>query len=59
MKVTITFETNNAAFGDNGINEYGYIMTQAYERADTDQKPGTFPLMDSNGNKVGTVTVRK
>ena len=58
MKIIIQFKTDNAAFEDNGINEYGYIMTQAYERADTDQSPGTFPLFDSNGNKTGTVTVK-
>jgi hypothetical protein len=58
MKITIKFIDENAAFEDNGMNEYGHIMTQVYNRI-YDQESGTFPLVDSNGNKVGTVEVRK
>lgn len=58
MKIIVKFNDENAAFEDNGLNEYGHIMTQVYSRCE-DQEPGTFALMDSNGNKVGTVEVKK
>jgi hypothetical protein len=64
MKITATFQTENAAFEDNGINEYGHIMTQIYERADTDQTPGTFPLLEREhgrkrkGFQVGPIPMK-
>lgn len=58
MKIVITFTDDNAAFTDNGIPEYGYIMDQAIGRVYAEHL-GTFPLTDSNGNTVGEVTLKK
>jgi len=58
MKIVVTFENGNAAFEDGGLNEYGYVMTQVYERI-YDGEFGTSNLLDSNGNTVGTVEISK
>lgn len=58
MKITITFTDDNAAFEDNGINEYGHVMTQVIHRV-MDSETGTFTLMDSNGNSIGKATIKE
>jgi hypothetical protein len=56
MKITIEFSDSNAAFEDNGLPEYRYIMQQVMERA-CNCDIGEFPLRDSNGNTVGRVKI--
>lgn len=58
MKIVITFTDDTAAFTDNGIPEYGYIMDQTIDRIYNDHA-GTFPLIDSNGNTIGKVILKK
>ena len=57
-RITIQFSDENAAFGDGGMNEYGHVMTQVYDRI-YDQESGKHNLYDSNGNKVGEVRIEK
>lgn len=60
MRVTIQFETANAAFDDPA--EVGRIVAQAGQKLPSITfgevlEEEQFPLMDSNGNKVGFVPV--
>lgn len=56
MKIVVTFQTDNAAFEDGGLNEYGYVMTQVYEKI-YNSEIGKHSLLDSNGNTVGNVKI--
>jgi hypothetical protein len=56
MKITIEFSDSNAAFEDNGLPEYRYIMQQVIERA-CNLETGEYRLRDSNGNTVGKVKI--
>lgn len=62
MKVTITINCDNAAFGDYDTNgcEVARILQQAASGVDgTDLVPmaSDFTLFDSNGNRVGEMKV--
>lgn len=54
MKITITFSDGNAAFVDNGIDEYRHIMRKVLEHIE-DENRGKYNLRDSNGNTVGNI----
>jgi hypothetical protein len=57
MKITININTDHAAFGDgNFANEMRVVLMQVVEQLTGDTAfPLPFPLVDSNGNRVGTV----
>ena len=66
MKITITFETDNAAFEDDFQGEIRHLLAQArdgiFAQLDGTEgcwkpEPGEHPLRDINGNKVGKVEV--
>jgi len=52
MKISIEFDTDNAAFDDNP-HELEDVLEQAARKIS--QGGGT--LLDSNGNKIGTVVL--
>jgi hypothetical protein len=54
MKITITFSDDNAAFADNGIEEYRHIFQRILEHIEDDRR-GKWNVRDSNGNTVGSV----
>jgi hypothetical protein len=62
MKVSITLETDNAAFRENGGNEVADILesiTNLVRDGHLEIKLGAgLPLRDSNGNRVGFFTVK-
>ncbi|NBU04203.1 MAG: hypothetical protein EBT60_07865 [Bacteroidetes bacterium] len=62
MKITIEFDTDNAAFEDDRINEVNYILKQVTERVtdsmDWDDSPIRTAISDSNGNRIGTVVIK-
>ena len=53
MKITISFEAENAAFVEDFDNEIRHIMEQATEFL-VDERDSEL-LFDTNGNKVGSV----
>jgi hypothetical protein len=55
--ITVKFTDENAAFEDNGVNEYGYVMTQVMDHL-YDNETGKFIIRDSNGNSIGTVEIK-
>lgn len=61
MKLTVTIEMDNAAFGDdNGGNEAARILCEIAKEIGVygNILPGSYkPPRDYNGNKVGTVEV--
>ena len=57
MKIILTFTDDNAAFEDNGIREYESVMDQVIDRVYA-KHPGTFPLIDSNGNTIGKASLK-
>jgi len=66
MKITLTFETSNAAF-DNFEAELRQVFAQAQEKvlAQMERKPGCLcdtpeaadKILDTNGNTVGNLVV--
>jgi hypothetical protein len=58
MKITITIETDNAAFTDNP-GETAAIMTRAANMLNYFSHPCEYPLLDSNGNTVGKFTIEQ
>jgi hypothetical protein len=63
MKITIEFDTDNAAWEDNWISETDRIMANVVNNVhDAFMCPGakmdTFSVTDSNGNKIGTVKIK-
>lgn len=58
MTVTVTFETDNAAFEDNFNLETRLILEQAWEKLLNDKLDTNAKLRDSNGNTVGNVEVK-
>ncbi len=50
--ITITINTDNAAFGEYPGEEVARILRKAAQRVE-DNGPSDFPLMDYNGNRVG------
>lgn len=54
MKITLTFSDDNAAFDDNGIEEYKHIFRKVLEHIE-DENRGKYSLRDSNGNTVGHI----
>ena len=61
MKIEITFDCDNAAFGEPDTGAFGYevaaILREAAEKFE--QGYATFPLRDSNGNTVGRAALIK
>lgn len=59
MKLTITIESNNAAFDDGagGRLEAGSILADIADRLRLMPLDSVFPLRDSNGNKVGEIVL--
>ena len=57
MKLTITIEMDNAAFGNDGIErgmEVSRILSESVNRLTDDIQTGDCcPLLDINGNSVG------
>jgi hypothetical protein len=61
-RIEITIHTTNAAFVDVGPGaEAGQILQSIGRRfADGDyQEPGSYSVMDGNGNTVGTISIDK
>jgi len=62
MQVRITFNTNNAAFEDNGFsNEMKYIFKQALNKIleNDNNIYTTYKLYDSNGNYIGYILTQE
>lgn len=58
MTITIKINTDNAAFEDDKATEVHRIVREAVAILNGDDYgPGAFPVRDSNGNTVGSVTV--
>jgi hypothetical protein len=59
MKLTLEINMDNAAFEDSPGQEAARILRLAARKVEgaEAQDIGSFPLLDSNGNKVGRVTV--
>lgn len=56
--VTITFNTDNAAFEDDYFGEVAHIMFVASRMLeDNGAEPFERKLLDTNGNTIGTVKV--
>ena len=66
MKVKIEFDCGNAAFEENP-DEIGYVLERAREKTEAakaeivnmDVPEVSRPLMDTNGNSIGFVRVRR
>lgn len=56
MKITIVFDTDNAAFEDDFAREIRAILIQAKHRI-FEQLKGSDKLLDTNGNTVGRVSI--
>ena len=60
MKITIEFTTDNAAFKDDVEREVERVLRRALqpaiEMANGDLRDGDSPLLDTNGNKIGSVS---
>ena len=59
MDITITINTDNDAFLENGTIEVKYILKQLTDRLETGlyMTPGEYNLRDSNGNTVGKLSL--
>ena len=53
-KISIEFDTGDAAFDDRGDEELEFVMSNATRRI-SDNNPGK--LYDSNGNSIGEVKI--
>lgn len=49
-KVTITFDTDNAAFEEDYVGEFKWVLSKIYP---SDGQP----VVDSNGNTIGKVEI--
>jgi hypothetical protein len=63
MKITIEFDTDNAAWEDNWISETDRIMANVVNNVHDafmcqGAKMDTFSVTDSNGNKIGSVKIK-
>lgn len=54
MRVTITINTENAAFNPYPAHEVARLLREIEKRLRKDG-PDDFPIYDTNGNKVGRV----
>jgi hypothetical protein len=61
MKITIEFDTDNAAFEDNFLMEVTKTLQQAKGAIiDSENNTGIRrPLKDTNGNRVGVIDITK
>jgi hypothetical protein len=61
MKITIEFDTDNAAFEDNFLMEVTKTLQQAKGVIiDSENNTGIRrPLKDTNGNRVGVIDITK
>lgn len=59
MKITIEFDTDNAAFEDNFLMSVTKTLQQAKEAIiDSENTTGIRrPLKDTNGNRIGVVNI--
>lgn len=60
MKITIEFDTENAAFEDDRFSEVGRILQMAEREVMDCLDDGCgirVPIKDSNGNRVGTLEI--
>jgi len=59
MKITIEFDTDNAAFEDNFLMEVTKALSQAKGAIiDSENTTGIRrPLKDTNGNRIGVVNI--
>lgn len=59
MKITIEFDTDNAAFEDNFLMEVTKALNQAKAAIiDSENNTGIRrPLKDTNGNRIGVVEI--
>ena len=59
-RITITIETGNAAFDDNGpMTEVARILRHIAKRCEEYGDPESIRPIDANGNTCGSITVRK
>ena len=58
-KITIEFETGNAAFEDSPTEEIALILERLAKKFRSDGDLDGNPVQDTNGNTVGRVTIRK
>lgn len=59
-KISIEFETGNAAFEDNGpTEEIALILEHLAKKFREDGDLDGHPVQDTNGNTVGRVTIRR
>lgn len=59
MKITIEFDTDNAAFEDNFLMAVTKALSQAKEAIIDSENTTTIrrPLKDTNGNRIGVVNI--
>ena len=59
MKVNIEFNTDNAAFEDSYLMEVTRVLARAKGALVESENTTTIrrPLTDSNGNRIGTVSI--
>lgn len=58
-RITITVETGNAAFDDSPTEEVARILERLAQKFRDDGDLDGLPVQDTNGNTVGTVTIRR
>jgi hypothetical protein len=58
MTITLTIETDNAAFARAPFREARRIIREAADRLTREAGDG-FPLRDVNGNTVGRLTIKE
>jgi len=59
-RITITIETGNAAFEDNGImTETARILRHIAKRCEEYGDPESIKPIDANGNTCGSITVKR
>jgi len=57
--ITITINTDNAAFEDDPWGEVAYILESIAENMTDEQGLTRSPLIDRNGNKCGSVSIQE
>ena len=59
-RITITIETGNAAFEDNGpMTEFARILRHIASRCEEYGDPQAIKPIDANGNTCGRITVKR